>query len=332
MKLYGYLKGSGKLGNIVCSQMGGETIARDYQPTVANPNTEEQVSQRSRFKLMSQVAASMASVIAIPKKGLQSSRNLFVKRNFPIAFVSGNNAGIALENIQLTAGNAGFAPVVASRESVESPITVKLASSVAGAVSRVVYNAFAISSEGNLQLVGSTVVDAPGTDGSFATTLPANGSDTVIYAYGLKDMNAKATAKYGNYNVRNGEDVAALILSRKLSSSDMQVTETTGNILGATDTETVDVPDGSVKIEVFGYGTGKIKETSGTTLAKKLTLVKTIGSSVSLTFVPESNFVFKDWVDEATRNVLSADNPYVFTADRNMSILAIANYHEGGIE
>ena len=46
MKIRGYLKGKGKLGNIVLSTVAGETIARDYNPEVANPNTAAQVEQR----------------------------------------------------------------------------------------------------------------------------------------------------------------------------------------------------------------------------------------------------------------------------------------------
>ena len=81
MKVRGYLKGKGKLGNIVCSTIAGETIARDYNPEVSNPNTESQVEQRAKFKLMSQLGSIMAPVIAIAKVKNQSSRNLFVRKN-----------------------------------------------------------------------------------------------------------------------------------------------------------------------------------------------------------------------------------------------------------
>ena len=51
MKLVGILgSGSGKLGSSVFSTVAGETVVRQYQPTVANPNTEAQVNQRARMK------------------------------------------------------------------------------------------------------------------------------------------------------------------------------------------------------------------------------------------------------------------------------------------
>ena len=81
MKLSGIAgTGSGKLGSQVYASVAGEQIVRNYQPKVSNPNTTKQVNQRSRFKLMSQLSAAMASVIVIPKEGMRSSRNLFSKK------------------------------------------------------------------------------------------------------------------------------------------------------------------------------------------------------------------------------------------------------------
>ncbi len=46
---------SGKLGAVVFSTSGGATISREYNPHVANPNTDAQINQRARMKLMSQL-------------------------------------------------------------------------------------------------------------------------------------------------------------------------------------------------------------------------------------------------------------------------------------
>lgn len=51
---------SGRVGNMVFSKKDGKTIARSYQPQVANPNTLAQVATRARLKLSSQFAAAMA--------------------------------------------------------------------------------------------------------------------------------------------------------------------------------------------------------------------------------------------------------------------------------
>lgn len=231
MKLTGYLKGRGKLGNMVVSQVGGYSIARDYRASIANPNTDEQVSQRARFKLLSQLAASMAPVIAIPKDGLKSSRNQFVSRNFSQSFANDGNAAITIENIQLTKGTSGLPAIVASRTAAAAPITVKLAESAAIAADRVCYCMFAKTAENKMQLVDSVVVADTAGDGLFEATLPAMATDAVIYAYGMKDLNASAAAKYGNYSVSSGEDIASLIMSRKLSSEDYKLSQTRGTQL-----------------------------------------------------------------------------------------------------
>lgn len=50
---------SGRVGNMVFSKKDGKTIARSYQPQVANPNTFLQVQNRSKLKLASQFAAAL---------------------------------------------------------------------------------------------------------------------------------------------------------------------------------------------------------------------------------------------------------------------------------
>ena len=85
MKLSSILgQGRGKLGAAVFSSTNGQQVVRQYQPNVKNPNTVAQTMQRARFKLMTQIASSMAPVITIPKSGAVSSRNMFVKKNMPL--------------------------------------------------------------------------------------------------------------------------------------------------------------------------------------------------------------------------------------------------------
>ena len=62
-------KMTGKVGNIVVASVGGEVIGREYNPNVSNPNTSAQQNTRSKFKLASQLSATMAPVIAIKKEG-----------------------------------------------------------------------------------------------------------------------------------------------------------------------------------------------------------------------------------------------------------------------
>ena len=107
--LYG--KTSGKIGSIVFSTPGGETIAREYNPHVANPNTPAQVNQRARMKLMSQLSAALAPVVVMQKEGLVSKRNKFASKNFDSCYVLNGEAQITYENVQLTEGNTSLPPI-----------------------------------------------------------------------------------------------------------------------------------------------------------------------------------------------------------------------------
>ena len=231
MKLQGFLKGVGKIENIVVSQMGGVSIARAYQPNVKNPSTMPQVNQRARLKLASQLAAAFSPVIAIAKIGLISSRNQFIAKNMPLITAEDGTAQVSFENLQVTNGAVALPAIVVSRES--NALTVKLAASAATAVSQVVYILYSINSENRLQLVDSKIQNSAGSDGLFETMFRAPAGKIVVYGYGMKEMSSSAGAKYGSYMVQNATDIASLVGTRKISASDFQFTKTSGKILNA---------------------------------------------------------------------------------------------------
>lgn len=231
MKLQGFLKGVGKIENIVVSQMGGVSIARAYQPNVKNPSTLPQVNQRARLKLASQLAAAFSPVIAIAKIGLLSSRNQFIAKNMPLITAVEGTAQVSFENLQVTNGAVALPDIVVTRES--NALTIKLAASAATAVTQVVYILYSINSENRLQLVDSKIQNAAGSDGLFEIMFRAPAGKVVVYAYGMKEMSTSAGAKYDSYKVENATDVASLVGTRKISASDFQFTKTSGKILNA---------------------------------------------------------------------------------------------------
>lgn len=228
MKLSGIAgKGSGKLGSNVYAVSGGEQIVRQYNPVVANPSTPAQVIQRSRLKLASQIAAAMADVIAIPKSGLVSSRNAFMKRNFDLFVGSEDGATCQYAKLQLTGSAIGL-PAVNAEKSDAQTLSVELASSATAVASRVIYNVFAKTTEQQLMKIASRVVTDPGENGTFPLEVTTSATELVVYAYGMRDMSSTASAKYGNYHVQSGEDIAKLVANRKLSAADFTFTQTQG--------------------------------------------------------------------------------------------------------
>lgn len=320
MKLYGYLKGSGKLGNMVVSTVAGETIARDYNPNVANPSTSAQVNQRARMKLMSQLSAAFAPVIAIPKDGLKSSRNLFSKKNFPLTFAANGNAQISYENIQLTDGSTGLPAISVERSTVDSNITVQLESSAGANVSKVVYILYKKSSEQKLQYVSSVVATDEDETGTFGAEFPIVTGDIIVYAYGIKDTGANASGSYGNYVVNNAEDVAQLVGTRSVAASGMAMTQTRGVTLLSSESTVTPTPEGSSRVYVTANGNGTVSG-AGTF---------TNGSQVTVTATPASGSTFQGWKLQGQSAFVSTSATYTFTIQQQTDLIAYFYTPEGG--
>ena len=229
-------KGSGKLGSTVFAVNSGVQIAREYQPKVANPNTEAQQDTRARFKLMSQLSAVMAPVIAIKKDGLKTARNQFQSINFDIVEYTNENASINLNLVQLTKSNRSFAGFSADRSGGTS-IAVQLLGSMAATADRIVYIAYEKQDDNSLALIGSKVCSTPGADGKFADTLPYSNKAVVLYAYAIKDTDESVTAKFGNLVAPSAEKVAKLLVSSSENMNAVNLTKTAGLTMGVGVTE-----------------------------------------------------------------------------------------------
>ena len=307
--LYG--KTTGKIGSIVFSTSGGQTIAREYNPNVSNPSTQAQVNQRARMKLMSQLSASLAPVIAIKKDGLVSARNQFVKKNFAASYASNGTAQITYENVQITNGTAGLPSIVATRAQ-ESGITIQLAEDASNAVDRVVYIMYRKTSEQTLQLVQSIIVEGAGISGTFAGTMMYTEGDLVFYAYGMKDLNANAKAAYGNMSVANALDVARLVATRNVDSSSYQFTQTRGATMYADENEIADVPEGSARVFVSAFAGGSVSGGG----------VYEIGQNATVVATPNIGFRFVGWMVNGTSTIVSTDASYTFEVEGMTDLVA----------
>lgn len=313
MKLNGFVgTGSGKLGASVFSVNSGAQIVRQYQPVVANPSTSAQVDQRARLKLMSQVAAAMAPVIAIPKNGLKSSRNLFISKNMDSCIATDGVAQVTYENLQLTAGNIGFPSITAARAAQTGVISVNLSSAPSGDIARVVYIMYR-KTQGQMEYVASRIVREKGENNNFPTTFPASSGDVVLFAYGMKDSDAKATAKYENYNVATASDLATLISSRTIAFGDYTFTQTRGTTLATGEQGTIVVPEGQAVVYVTAAGPGTATG-SGT---------YEIGSQVTVTATPNQGANFVGWRRNGSSATVSTSLTYTFTIQEATDLVAV---------
>ena len=315
MKLNGLLgTGSGKLGTSVFTTVKGVQIVRQHQPTVTNPSTNLQVAQRSRFKLVSQIAASMAGVIAIPRIGLTSSRNLFIKKNMPAVIGDAEGAKVSYEKLQLTNGTATLPAIVATRSS--GNLTLKLASNASGIVNRVIYCIFTKDSLGQLMLNNSAIVSVAGEDGSFKMQITDIAGDLAIYAYGMKDTSASASATFGNYKVTNASDVATLVSNRSISSKDFIFTKTRGTTLFSGENENVTVGENQVMVYLYVGENGEAKVKIGdenqvpVLAGKSFRKAVNKGSKIVFTAFSEPGYMSADWVNNSDGSTVSSSTVY----------------------
>ena len=306
-------KMTGKVGNIVLSSVGGKVVGREYNPNVANPNTKPQQNTRGKFKLASQLSASMAPVIAIKKEGNVSARNLFVKENFPAIRYSQGVADINLNVVQLTKSQRSFVGFNADRSS-GSAIIVELNDSAASALSRVVYIAYKKAADGSLIFFDSKVCSTAGDNGKFHDVLNYTADAVVLYAYGMKDLEAGITSKFGNMSAPSAEEVAQLLVSNTENMSSVQLTKTAGLTMAAGENtgDSDDVEHLTVSLVISGNGSavgGGRFET---------------GQKATLRATPDEEATFVAWkANNASGQVLSTQNPYTFTVEQNMTICAV---------
>lgn len=325
--LYG--KTTGKIGSIVFATSGGETIAREYNPHVANPSTMPQVNQRARMKLMSQLSACLSPVIAMTKDGLTSKRNKFVKVNFDNTYASQGVAQVSYENLQLTEGSVGLPQIVATAFDASFGGSVAyLATAPSASVSRIVYCIFEKTQENRLSLVTSSISERRQTQdftsGYFPISLEiletsGEGSEVefsreyVIYAYGMSDTSERATARYGNLNVQSASDIATLVGNRTISFEDYQFTQTRGATIGQGSGGDTPTPAGQARVFVTALGEGGTVSGGGTFA---------LGSQVTVTATPANQYAFRAWVKNGTSQVVSTSATYTFTLNGQTDLIA----------
>ena len=301
MKVRGYLKGSGKLGNIVCSTVAGETIARDYNPEVANPNTETQVAQRAKFKLMSQLSSVMAPIIAIPRIKSQSSRNLFVKKNMPAAIFDDVEASINLNKVQLTDSSLGLDTIGCDRSSGTKCVCGIYGNQPLG-IKGAVYCIFTKDDAGNLSLHDSAVVTENDPSERWIAELNYTAAEIVVYGYALIGSEEAMSAAFGNMQAITAEQVAKVITSTGAKGAALRPTKTKGFTMpvGVDDAESDD-DDGKVRLSINITGQGSATGAGRYDPNTAVTCVAT----------PASGMEFKGWFRGG--NLVSSSASYQLT-------------------
>lgn len=311
MKLHGIGGvGTGKLGSMVYSVRNGQQIVRQYNPIVANPSTAAQVEARSKMKLMSQLAAIVAPVIAINAEGLKSKRNLFISRNYPLAGYAENTAQIDMAGVQLTKSNTAFPDFEVDRSNGQS-IAVHLSEDATNLFDRVIYCAVISQADGSLRLWDDVLVTEAGAGGLFPATLPYTPNAIAIYGYGIRANNDDAKAAYANLKSGDAGKLAEILTSRSATLAAITISETKGCVLEVGDEsgETLGSNMARLSIETIGLGSATGAGTY------------TIGTEVTCVATPGSGATFDGWYNAQNVKVSSSAS-YSFTINDNMALTA----------
>ena len=317
-KYYNARVKTGKLAGSVFSIRNGETIERAYQPIVANPKSAAQVAARAKLKLLSQVSQSLATVIAMPKHGMVSSRNEFVKRNYEYTGYVGDTASIGMADILLTASYAGLAGLSADRSS-GTAVAVVLQEDVHAVWDKVCYVMLKRSETGQITPVASAVVEFNGTNGTFPANLPYQAGDISVHAYGLRLNTEASRVIYGNYSVQSASGMARLLTSRILPEGEYAVSETRGLFMatGETTGEASGVARFNVVVSAnpasFGSATGGGRFDAD--------------SSVTVHATPNTGRNFTGWSLSGSGTIISTARDYTFTLTGDTTL--VANFSEG---
>lgn len=238
---------SGKMGNAVFRQRGGQTIIAQYQPIVKNPNTALQQNARASFKLATQLAAIMSQAMGtggvINRPARLTARNVFVARNFPFITTTRTEnttvANIAMEKVQLTQSMKQFGNMVLNTSETIIKGTVNgLPSLGSGNMSaKVVLVGYEELENGSLRAYVHSMIDVPKTQSEgelpkFEFTfqnLPRAAKFTVL-SYGMLELSSgKAKVDYNNIHTPSDANfISSVVIDQSITDGSMEVTNTIG--------------------------------------------------------------------------------------------------------
>lgn len=219
-------KGTGKCGPLVFQINGGVQIMKEKAAKVNNPQTDAQIEQRAKLKLMSQLAAAFAPAIAIKKDGLKSARNQFVSRNIGDCTFANDKASIDLTTIKLTNSDANKVNVEGGAIA-QGQITLSGNVPDASGIEKVVLVTTKINEDGSLSIVAIAIADVAA-DHTYTQAIACDRSGGYYYAYGVKFANSAAKSKFENYVATATPTTATLDVVGAMSASIGDAQGTTG--------------------------------------------------------------------------------------------------------
>lgn len=308
----------GKIGGIVYSVSKGQQVMREKPISVANPQTPAQVAQRSKMKLITQLAAQVSGSIFFVGAGAVSGRNQFVAANLKQAYYSGDKAAIILDNVQLADGNAGI-PALHVARSINQKLQITFTEEVSSDIVGIYFCVYKKTDEGRLALYGQKLVREKDQTYGFMAEFPTTTDELVVWTVGIKASSASSKAAYYNFSVSNGVDAASLLSEIMNSTNGLVYSATRGVTLYRGESETESIQEGQARVYVTA-GNGGTATGAG---------VFAIGDQVTVTATPTAPNTFAGWQIAGQPGYVSTNASYTFTLEGMTDLIAVFNIPSG---
>lgn len=287
-------KGTGRKGSTVYKIVHGVQVQQEYNPHVSNPNTVKQQNTRSRFKLMSQLAAVMAPYAVYKREGLTSPRNVFIRENFKNTVAEEGNSAAALVNFQFAKG-VFAAPETMQLDRDEVHMTVS--ATIPEGLEVAMCSIFVREADGSLSRYASGIMTETDPETrNFEFQAPATPKEAFAYVYAMKFNNATAKTNYEDYIVGGSTEVATLIKENVISVADMSFSKTKGKHIASVETAAYTV---QVYSQNPNAGTVAVTRNSQT-------------GQATLTATPKTGYMFAGWRRSGSQDTVATQNPYTF--------------------
>lgn len=287
-------KGTGRKGSTVYKIVHGVQVQQEYNPHVSNPNTTKQQNTRSRFKLMSQLAAVMAPYAVYKREGLTSPRNVFIRENFKNTVAEEGNSAAAIMNFQFAKG-VFAAPVTMQLDRDEVNMTVS--ATIPEGLDVAMCSIFVREADGSLSRYASGIMTETDTElRNFEFQAPVTPKEAFAYVYAMKFNNATAKTNYEDYIVGGSTEVATLIKENVISVADMSFSKTKGAHIASVETAAYTV---QVYSQNPNAGTVAVTRNSQT-------------GQATLTATPRTGYMFAGWRRSGSQDTVATQNPYSF--------------------
>lgn len=229
----------GKRGGLIFYKVGENVLSRSYSPKVANPNTEKQVQQRAKIKLLSQIAALFRFIIAIFPTPEKSARSLFQALNWEWLFFDQGQAQIYLEDIDLTGTYTHITDISYHVRYVSGlpRAFIYFPDEPPDNINRVFYYLFKLLDNNRLELLDYICTENRGASPLYqyyawrcdAIELDEQGhttEDYYVYAFGMIDKSIEATEKWDENTFEPVEHLAPQIKLGLVTAEDYEFTRT----------------------------------------------------------------------------------------------------------